>query len=166
MFTIHSLSGTGGTAIGRALGRVPSGLFVLSVGQKPEVHATLVSWVQQVGFDPPAICVALAKDRPMLATVQRLGRFALSVLGKSQSAQFKRFARPIPGPDPFEGIDVRTTPGGLTVLADAVAWLECTVLQISNFHGDHHLVIARIAAGEVANEEPAFTHQRGNGMHY
>jgi len=166
MFTIHSLAEPGGTAIGRALGRVPSGLFVLAAGQKPDAKAMLVSWVQQVGFQPPAVCVALAKDRPMLTTVQRVGGFALSVLGRSQSALFKRFARPTPGADPFEGIEIRSTPAGQTVLADAVAWLECRVLQVSDFSGDHDLVIARITAGEIGNEEPAFTHLRGNGLHY
>lgn len=167
MFTVHPASGPEGASIGRALGRVPSGLFVLAVSQKPDAHATLVSWVQQVGFEPPAISIALAKDRPMLATVRRLGIFALSVLGKSQSSLFKRYARPIPsGADPFEGLAVRSTPAAQIVLAEAVAWLECRVVQICELSGDHDLVIAQVSAAELGNDEPAFTHLRGNGLHY
>lgn len=167
MFTIHPAAGSGGAAIGRALGRIPSGLFVLSAGEKPEAYAMLVSWVQQVGFEPPAVSIALAKDRPMLATVERLGICALSVLGKSQSALIKRYARPISsGVDPFDGVAVHSTPGGQTVLAEAIAWLECRVLQICHPGGDHDLLIARISAAELGNDEPAFTHLRGNGLHY
>jgi flavin reductase (DIM6/NTAB) family NADH-FMN oxidoreductase RutF len=167
MFMIHSASSPQGVAIGRALGRVPSGLFVLSVGRRPKVQAMLVSWVQQVGFEPPALTIALAKDRPMLEVVKRDGVFALSVLGKSQSAVFKRYARPFPAEaDPFDGVDVRETPAGQVVLADAVAWLECAVLQVCDFDGDHALFIARVTAGALAGEEPSFTHLRGNGLHY
>jgi 3-hydroxy-9,10-secoandrosta-1,3,5(10)-triene-9,17-dione monooxygenase reductase component len=167
MFTTHSASTPQGVAIGRALGRVPSGLFVLSVGRRPTVQATLVSWVQQVGFEPPAVSVALAKGRPMVDNVQRDGVFALSVLGKSQSPLFKRYARAAtPGADPFEGIDVRETPGGQLILSEAVGWLECSVLNACDFNGDHILLIAKVIAGEIRNDQPAFVHHRGNGLHY
>ena len=103
----------------------------------------------------------------MLGTVQSLGIFTLSVLGKSQSALIKRDARPIPsGTDPFDGIAVRATPAGQTVLAEAVAWLECRVVQVYDFGGDHDLLVAEISAAELGNDEPAFTHLRGNGFHY
>ncbi len=167
MFTIHSASSPRAASIGRALGRIPSGLFILTAGQRPDAHAMLVSWVQQVGFEPPAISMALAKDRPMLGALRGLGTFALSVLGRSQSALFKRYARPIAGgADPFEGVAVRTSPGGQIVFSDAVAWLECKVLRICDFDGDHDVLIAEVIAGELGTDEPAFTHLRGNGLHY
>ena len=47
----------------QALGRIPSGLFILSAGTGDQATATLVSFVQQVGFEPPVVVVALRKGR-------------------------------------------------------------------------------------------------------
>ena len=114
--------------IGKALGAVPSGVFVLSTAHAPTGPfplAMLVSWVQQVGFDPPAVCLALAKDRPIRTALEGSRRFALSVLGQADVGLLKRYARAIPvDVDPFAGVPTRLTPGGLPVLAEAVAWLD------------------------------------------
>ena len=47
-------------AIGAVLGRVPSGVFILTAsdGQGKET-GMLASWVQQAGFDPPCDTVAV-----------------------------------------------------------------------------------------------------------
>jgi hypothetical protein len=45
MASTNEPSNSHNAGIGRALGRVPSGLFILSVGTKPAVQAVLVSWV-------------------------------------------------------------------------------------------------------------------------
>ncbi|MBC8108463.1 MAG: hypothetical protein H7Z14_17895, partial [Anaerolineae bacterium] len=41
--------------IGKALGRIPSGVFVLTAAHAGERMAMLASWVQQAAFEPPAI---------------------------------------------------------------------------------------------------------------
>ena len=38
-----------------ALGRVPSGLFILTAGNGPTETGLLASWVQQCSFDPPRL---------------------------------------------------------------------------------------------------------------
>ena len=50
--------------IGKVLGRIPSGIFVLTVKHDGRATAMLASWVQQAAFAPPAISVALAKVDP------------------------------------------------------------------------------------------------------
>src|SRR3954451_18797726 len=156
--------------IGKALGAVPSGVFVLSTAHVPTGPfplAMLVSWVQQVGFDPPAVCLALDKDRPIRTALEGSRRFALSVLGQTDSGLLKRYARAIPiDVDPFDGIPTRLTPGGLPVLADAVAWLGCAVSAVHDGAGDHALFVATVGAGEVTKADPPFTHVRGNGFRY
>jgi hypothetical protein len=47
----------------RALGRIPSGLFILTARFEDQSTGMLASWVQQVSFDPPLVSVAVKKGR-------------------------------------------------------------------------------------------------------
>ena len=46
-----------------ALGRVPSGLFVLTIRRGSAETGMLVSWVQQCSFDPPLVSLAVQRGR-------------------------------------------------------------------------------------------------------
>src|SRR5919112_3535011 len=88
--------------IGKALGRIPSGVFVLTAKHGDSVAAMLASWVQQAAFDPPAVSIALAKDRPIRSLIAQSGRAVLSVVGEHQTPLMKKYARGIkPDEDPF-----------------------------------------------------------------
>ena len=153
--------------VGKALGRVPSGVYIMTALHDARPLAMMVSWVQQAAFDPPAVSVAVHKERPMRQAVRASGRLALAVVPEGDTSLMKKYARGIPpGQDPFDGVDVIRTPGGLTVPAAALAWLECVVLDTMDFAGDHELVVARVADGALLREGASFTHLRGSGFHY
>lgn len=154
--------------VGKALGRIPSGVFVLSArDENGRAAGMLASWAQQASFDPPAVCVAVGKGRPIGQMIRATERFAMSVLGDGDADLMRRFARPRPpAGDGFDGVDTLTTPAGLPVLARALAWLDCELLEILDFGGDHDLFIAKAAAGKLLRQGHSFTHVRGNGFHY
>ena len=153
--------------VGRALGRVPSGVYILTAHHDGQDAAMMVSWVQQASFQPPAVSVAVQKDRPVRQMIHASRSFALAVVGEGDTSLMKKYARGIPpGHDPFEGVEVIRTPGGLTVPAAALAWLECAVQSVCEFEGDHELVVARVTDGALLREGASFTHLRGNGFHY
>jgi len=154
--------------IGKALGRVPSGVYIVTTQHEGQPLAMMASWVQQASFAPPAISIAIGNDRPVaIALSEPRATFALSVLGDGDHALMKKYARGVPeGADPFEGIRTRRAPGGSAVLADALAYLECRVLKYCDFGGDHAIFIAEVTAGELLKDGHPFTHLRGNGFHY
>jgi flavin reductase (DIM6/NTAB) family NADH-FMN oxidoreductase RutF len=153
--------------VGKALGRIPSGVFVLTAGRGEGAVAMLASWVQQAGFEPPAVTVAVGKDRHAAGVMKDGGKFALSVVGEGDTGLMKKYARGVrEGEDPFAGVATAETPGGVTVLADALAWLECEVMSVCEFGGDHEVFVARVTAGKALKEGASFTHLRGNGFHY
>src|SRR5690606_39471251 len=91
-----------GTA--RALARIPSGLFVLCAGREPPGLAMLVSFVQQVGFQPPAISVAPNKQRDRALALLRAERpFCLAVIGDGDRPRLARYARGAGHSDPVGG---------------------------------------------------------------
>ena len=154
------------SSIGKALGRVPSGVFILTATHDGRHGAMLASWVMQAGFDPPAVTVALARGRPIAQTIRDSGRMALSILPADDTSLMKHYARGADENDPFAGVTTQPTPSGIPVLRDALGWLDCDLVGVHDFGGDHELFIGRITAACILRESEAFTHQRGNGFHY
>jgi len=151
----------------QALGRVPSGLFILTARRGDRSGGLLASWVQQAGFEPPMLTVALRSDREMTARIAEAGRFTLNQVAAGQKHLIRHFARGFePDAPAFEGIDLRDDGVAGPVLADALAFLRCEVAgEVQG--GDHRIVLARVVEGGVlsADAEP-MVHVRKNGAHY
>lgn len=148
--------------VATALGRIPSGLFVVTWREGELDRAMLASWVMQAGFAPPAVSVAVAPSRDLLAAIDRGGFFAVSVLTETQRPLLARFGKPTA--DAFAGLAVERTPSGLAVLASAAAWLECRpAARVA--HGDHAVVVADVVAGGGTAADP-LVHVRKNGLRY
>lgn len=152
--------------IAKALGRVGSGVYILTASHAGNSDAIMASWVQQAGFSPPAVSVALAKGRPIGQSIRLDGRLALSIIPNDDKTLMKHFARIKSGDDPFAGVRTCPAPSGLPVLADALGYLDCRLLQTYDFGGDHELLLAQVIDGQLFREGAAFAHQRGNGFHY
>jgi flavin reductase (DIM6/NTAB) family NADH-FMN oxidoreductase RutF len=152
--------------IARALGRIPSGLYIVTTLEHGRPSGFLGSFVMQVGFDPPTVCVAVGKMRPQLAAIRASGRFAISILDPKSRRLMAPFASKSPdGASPFDGIGVSTTPGGIAVLTDALGWIECC-LKGEHPTGDHVVMFGEVTAGDVAREGEPCTHVRKNGLSY
>ena len=152
--------------IARALGRVPSGLFIVTTSREGRPSGFLGSFVMQMGFEPPVVCVAVGKSRPQLADIRASGRFAISILDAKSRGLMAPFVRKLDaGESPFDGLKMSQTPAGTPVLSDALAWVECRV-QGEHTTGDHVAIFGEVVAGEVLREGEPTTHVRKNGLSY
>lgn len=152
--------------IARALGRVPTGLYVVTTKRGDEPLGFVGSFVMQQGIDPPVMSVAVGRDRVHLAGMRECGRFALSILDEESQGAMGAFFRKYEGGDtPFDHVGIATTPGGLFVLSDALGWLECAVTG-EHDAGDHVIVFGRVEAGEQRREGKPSIHLRKNGLGY
>src|SRR6516165_3144936 len=112
-----------------ALGRVPSGIFVLTVARDGIETGMLASWVQQCSFDPPQVSVAIRREREIVSLLGEDGAFTLNILEASQTDMIVHFGRGFTlGQDAFTGIDVRRDGSRGPVLAEALGYLECRVV--------------------------------------
>jgi flavin reductase (DIM6/NTAB) family NADH-FMN oxidoreductase RutF len=153
-------------AVGRALARIPSGLFVMTAGRGAEATGMLVSWVQQVGFEPPALTVALRKGRPFVDLVRRERAFCIAVLDESGRALMRHFARGFaPGRPAFEGIAIADTPNGVPRPTAAQAWLACRMLGEADW-SDHVVVCGEVVAGDGRLDALPLLHVRRDGFSY
>ncbi len=152
--------------IGAALGRVPSGLFVVTASDESGAPlGFLGSFVQQVAMAPPTVCVAVASGRDHLAAIRRTGRFAISVLGEDNKALMKPFFKKPEDGSPFDDVAVEAVGSGAPVLTGALAWLDC---RVSGEHdaGDHVVVFGVVERGGRRLVRAPLVHTRKNGLRY
>jgi flavin reductase (DIM6/NTAB) family NADH-FMN oxidoreductase RutF len=152
--------------LGAALGRIPSGLFIMTARQGTTETGMLASWVQQCSFAPPLVCMALSCKRPVSGWLNEGSVFALNILDDSQTDMISHFGRGFSLDEPaFTNLEVSRSPEGLTLLAEALAYLECRV--VSRYpSGDHELVIGQVLTGKVQSEGHPMVHVRKSGLHY
>jgi flavin reductase (DIM6/NTAB) family NADH-FMN oxidoreductase RutF len=149
-----------------ALGRIPSGLFVLTARRGEQETGVLTSWVQQCSFEPPQLTLALKHGRDIGAWLTEGTTFVLNVLDDSQTDMVGHFGRGFALNEPaFEGLTLERSAGGHPVLSEAHAYLECQVMSRQPV-GDHELLIARLVGGRRLNEGEPMVHVRKRGSHY
>jgi len=152
--------------LGAALGRIASGLFILTARQGKAETGMLTSWVQQCSFDPPQVSVAIKKGRDITTWLTEGAPFTLNVLDDSQTDMIIHFGRGFTlDESAFEGLEVERPAGAAPVLRDTLAYLECRVVSRCSA-GDHELFIGQVIGGRVLGEGHPMVHIRKSGFHY
>jgi flavin reductase (DIM6/NTAB) family NADH-FMN oxidoreductase RutF len=157
-----------GDGVAAALGRIPSGLFIITWQANGIDRGMLASWVMQAGFAPPLVSVAVGTGRDLLGVVRAGGLFAVNALAESQRSQLARFGKPpAEGEDLFAGLAVERTPAGVAVLAEAAGWMECRPVGETTAAGaDHVVVLGRIEAAGGRPDTAPLVHLRRSGLRY
>lgn len=153
--------------IGKAIGRIASGVFILTARQQDKLEGLLASWVNQAAFEPPMIMAAVKRERNILEMMAAGSHFSLNVLSKNNMDIFKNFAKPFEeGLDRFAGLNLLETQKQAPVFADAIAYLNCVTVSLTEA-GDHVLVLGEVISGDLlhADAEP-MVHLRKNGFQY
>jgi flavin reductase (DIM6/NTAB) family NADH-FMN oxidoreductase RutF len=120
----------------------------------------------QVGFEPPTVSIAIAKEREHLSAIRASGRFAVSILGTAgQGLMSPFFKRHEPGRSPFDGVEHRPSPTDLPILSGALAWLDCRVAG-EHATGDHVVVFGIVEHGDLVRSGDPAVHLRKNGLGY
>lgn len=149
-----------------ALGRIPSGIFVLTVSRGDIETGMLASFVQQCSFEPPQLTVAIQPGRDIAGLLEPGSLFTLNILEDAQTDMIVHFGRGYSlEEDAFRGLEVeRGGPGG-PVICEALAVLECVVTGRVPA-GDHDLFIAQVQSGRLFDDGHPMVHIRKNGFHY
>lgn len=149
-----------------ALGRVPSGVYILTIGASENATGMLASWVQQAGFEPPMVSLALKPERHVAQRVEAGEPFVLNVVGEGDKRYLQHFAKGFePGEPAFEGIETVPTPIGVPALSDALAVLECRAAGGVDA-SDHRVVVAHVIGGSLGANGKPMVHVRNRADHY
>lgn len=154
-------------AIGKAIGRIASGVFVATMNHNGHKDGILLSWVSQAAFEPPMVTVVIKNERSHVMDALSVGKaFTLNVLSKKNTDMFKNFAKPFTeGMDRFAGLEVVPNIAGGPILTKAVAFMNLTVRNVTEA-GDHTVILAQVTNGGILNEDEPMVHLRKNGFQY
>jgi flavin reductase (DIM6/NTAB) family NADH-FMN oxidoreductase RutF len=150
-----------------ALGRLPSGLCILTARHGDRETGMLVSWVQQCSFEPPQVTVAVRAGRDVLAWLVPGASFLLNLIGEGQTNFLSHFGKGFSLDQPaFNGLSVERRDGQGPILSDALGYLACKVTE-RVVTGDHELVVGGVEGGKMlqADGKP-YVHIRKNGLRY
>lgn len=161
-------------SVGKALGCIPQGMYVLTASYERRVRAVLVSWVQQVSFEPPMIAVALSKGRSIVPLIHESHCFALNQIAQEDKLAMKTFmgngrGRPRNGKSdssPLDAMEVVRKVTGAPVLTRAQAYFDCELVRHLDFDADHDLYIGAIRDGAILNGGNVTVRLREDGMKY
>jgi flavin reductase (DIM6/NTAB) family NADH-FMN oxidoreductase RutF len=149
-----------------ALGRIPSGLFVLTARRGKQETGMLASWVQQCSFDPPQLTIAVRKDRGLLEWLGEGACFAVNVIPEGGKLLVAHFGKGFELDQPaFEGLEVQRDGDLPPVLLAAHAYLICRVTARLDA-GDHVVHVGRVTGGKVLHTGHPTVHIRKNGLKY
>ena len=135
-----------------ALSRFASGVSVVTTvdaGGTP--HGITVSAFCSVSLFPPLVLICIEKITASHDSFIESGSYVVNVLDESQVWLSERFAAP--SEDKFSDIDVYPAIGGIPALGDALANIECRVVERLD-GGDHSIFIGSVEKVRSRGGEP------------
>jgi 3-hydroxy-9,10-secoandrosta-1,3,5(10)-triene-9,17-dione monooxygenase reductase component len=124
-----------------ALGRFATGVAFVTAAPDGEPAGLIVNSLTSVSLEPPLVSFCPSRNSLTWSRMRRAGRFGVNVLGR-QHERFATRATPA-GADRFAGLNWELGHGGVPLLTDALATLECEIVA-EHPAGDHWIVVGRV----------------------
>jgi 3-hydroxy-9,10-secoandrosta-1,3,5(10)-triene-9,17-dione monooxygenase reductase component len=130
-----------------ALGRFTTGVAFITATPGGEPAGLIVNSLVSVSLDPPLVSFCPSRSSLTWSRMRRTRRFGVNVLGRVHEP-FARRATPA-GTDRFADLDWTLGDGGVPLITDALATLECEIVA-EHPAGDHWIVVGRVEDARLA----------------
>jgi len=111
-----------------------------------------------VSLEPALVAFCVGVTSSTWPTVRATGAFCVNILAEDQEAVSRVFASH--GVDRFSGLGWKPAPSGAPILADVLAWVDCTV-EAEYEAGDHRIVVGRVRELDLLHEGRPLVFYRG-----
>lgn len=139
------------------IGHLASGVTVITTHHDGHAHGMTASSVTSLSLDPPMMLACLNRATPTTHAVSGSRRFAVNVLSRGGAHLAQQFA--VPSDDKFEGVDVLEGEHGCPLISDALAHIECEVVE-EIAGGTHQIFLGRVLSATAGKGQP-LTYFRG-----
>lgn len=140
------------------IGHFASGVTVLTAHHDDGDFGATASAVSSLSLEPPMLLVCLNRRSTTQEAIHGSRRFGVNILDENQGIVAERFAS-AGSADKFAGLEVERGKGDLPLLADSLAFCECSVAE-SVTAGTHRVFLADVTRA-VAREGSPLTYFRG-----
>jgi flavin reductase (DIM6/NTAB) family NADH-FMN oxidoreductase RutF len=131
-----------------ALRQFAAGVTVVTIRSGEITHGLTVSAFASVSPDPPLVAMVIDHQHAAHALLERPDAvFAVNMLAEEQQPLSERFAWS-PDSERFELGSWTTAATGAPILADALAWLDCTI-HSRHVAGSHTIYVGRVERSGV-----------------
>jgi 4-nitrophenol 2-monooxygenase / 4-nitrocatechol 4-monooxygenase, reductase component len=127
------------------IGHFATGVTIITTRESEIDFGVTVSAVTSLSLEPPMLLVCLNRTSRTGQAVARTRSFAVNILGVGQIELAQLFATP--REDKFAGLDIRYGDLGHPLIAEAIAHVECAVVEEA-FGGTHTIFIAEVRRAE------------------
>ena len=152
-----------GDELRQTMRNFPSGVAVLTTELEGQRIGVTIGSLVSLSLDPPLVGVAIGRELAVHELLREARAFAVSILRGEQAPLAAHFARGVPPIALWEGISLREGATGVPLLADALAWLECRVVDEHRV-GDHTLFVGEVDVAEEGASGSALVY-REHGYH-
>jgi flavin reductase (DIM6/NTAB) family NADH-FMN oxidoreductase RutF len=126
----------------RTLGAFTTGVTIMTtVDEDGKQYGVTANSFSSVSLDPPLILWSQALTSSSFEAFSNCERFVVNILADHQIHVSNQFARS--GGDKFQGIEVNAGLGGVPIIDDCSAYLEC-VKVAAHPGGDHVIYIGQV----------------------
>ncbi|MEU8804194.1 flavin reductase [Spirillospora sp. NPDC048819] len=133
------------------VGHLATGVTVVTTEADGKRHGMTASSVTSLSLDPPMMLACINNAVPTAKAVSASGRYVVNVLGEDQGELAKQFA--IASRDKFRGVALHSGTLGLPLLSDALAHIECEVVE-SVAGGTHTIFLGRVVSATAGKGQP------------
>lgn len=135
-----------------ALRHFPAGVTIVTIEAQGTIHGLTVSAFASVSPEPPLIMVVIDNRHSAYPLLQKEDAvFAVNILHEDQMNLANRFAW-LKDEDRFAQGAWQTAVTGAPILADCLAWLDCTV-QARHESGTHTIYVGEVQASSIPRVE-------------
>ena len=142
-----------------ALGRFASGVTIVTTrDDEDRDHGMTVSAFCSASLEPPLVLACIGHDASMHPVMLRADRFGVSILAAGQEQLARRFADQ--RSDRFDGIGYSRGQLGVALVDDALAHLECRIVDRREA-GDHTIVVGQVESATCHQGRPLIYYRGG-----
>lgn len=144
-------------AISNALNKIPYGFYAVTSRDGEDRNVMVLNWFTQVSFEPQHVAIGLQRTSYSYGLIEKSKVFGLNIFDKKGEEVIKQFSKSREkNPEKFKSANYSDgAVTGVPVLDEAVAYLECEVLEFVNTGSGYDVVVAKVVGGGVREEGKA-----------
>jgi flavin reductase (DIM6/NTAB) family NADH-FMN oxidoreductase RutF len=132
--------------------RLTQRVYVVGVSHGELRNAFTAAWVMQVSFDPLLLALSINPHHSSYGLLKEGQAFSVNVLKKSQLDLAEQYGLPASADKKLALTEWTMGHFGLPSLREALAWLECQVVD-EHPAGDHVLVLGKVINGKLLDSQ-------------
>lgn len=132
--------------------RWASTVTIITTRLDEKVYGLTATAFSSLSVQPPMVFVSILRKTHTHPLIEQSGVFCVNFLTPDMSHMSDRFAGRYPNEDRFAGLSYRADATGAPVLDDAIAYLDCRVVE-PLVTGDHTIFIGQVEAAGL--QKPA-----------